>query len=104
ALAQKFCDERSFDISWFQGIDVVAARAGIYNDLPAVSFASGSVTSGEGAHDAIADEAGAVLRGEATESAREFDLSPVTFDRPAFYAVLRLDQLGLLLQRLELLP
>ena len=38
---------------------MVAARAGIYNDLPAVSFASGSVTSAEGAHDAIADEAGA---------------------------------------------
>ncbi len=102
--AKKFCDERSFDISYFPGIDVEAARANIFNDLPAVSFASGSVTSGEGAHDAIADEAGAVLHGEATESSREFDLSPITYDRPAFYAVLRLDQLSLLLQRLELLP
>ncbi len=104
AAARKFADERSFDMSWFPGIDVEAARTSIYNDLPAVSFATGSVTSGDGAHDAIADEAGAVLRGQPTESSREFDLSPVTFDRPAFYAVLRLDQLGLLLQRLELLP
>ena len=104
ARAKTFCDERSFDISYFPGIDVEAARAGIFNDLPAVSFASGAVTSGEGAHDAIAEEAGLVLLGRSTESAREFDLSPVTYDRPAFYAVLRLSQLGLLLSRLELLP
>ena len=62
------------------------------------------MTSGDGAHDAIADEAGPTLRGEPTDSATEFDLSPITYDRPAFYAVLRLDRLGLLLQRLELLP
>ena len=104
AAAQAFAEARSFDLSYFPGIDVEAARANIFNDLPAVSFASGSVTSGEGAHDAIAEEAGAVLRGEATESAAEFDLAPITYDRPAFYAVLRLDRIGLLLQRLELLP
>lgn len=104
AAAREFAVARSFDLSYFPGMDVEAARANIFNDLPAVSFASGSVTSGEGAHDAIAEEAGAVLRGEATESAAEFDLAPITYDRPAFYAVLRLDQLGLLLQRLELLP
>ena len=103
--AKHFSDERSFDISYFPGIDVVAARANLYNDLPAVSFSAGEVTSsGDGAHDAIADEAGAVLRGEATESAREFDLAPITYDRPAFYAVLRLAELGTILQRLELLP
>jgi hypothetical protein len=104
AAAQAFAEARSFDLSYFPGIDVEAARANIFNDLPAVSFASGSVTSGEGAHDAIAEEAGPVLRGEPTESAAEFDLAPITYDRPAFYAVLRLDRLALLLQRLELLP
>ncbi len=104
AAARKFCDERSFDVSWYPGIDVVAARANIYNDLPAVSFEAGEVTSGEGAHDAIADEAGAVLAGESTDSARSFNLSPITFDRPSFYAVLRLSHLGTVLQRLELLP
>jgi hypothetical protein len=104
AAAKSFCDERSFDISYFPGIDVVAARANIYNDLPAVSFEEGEVTSGEGAHDAIADEAQPVLLGQATESARAFDLSPITYDRPSFYAVLRLSQLGTILQRLELLP
>ncbi|MCW3474264.1 spermidine synthase family protein [Limobrevibacterium gyesilva] len=104
AAAKSFCDERSFDISYFAGIDVAAARANIYNDLPAVSFEEGEVTSGEGAHDAIADEAKPVLLGQSTESARAFDLSPITYDRPSFYAVLRLSQLGTILQRLELLP
>jgi hypothetical protein len=104
AAARKFADARSFDVSYYPGIDVAAARAGIYNDLPAVSFATAEVTSGEGPHDAIADEAGLVLAGQATETAREFDLSPITYDRPAFYAVLRLDRIGLLLRRLELLP
>ncbi|MBN8890343.1 MAG: hypothetical protein BGP12_13820 [Rhodospirillales bacterium 70-18] len=104
AVARKFCDDRSFDISYFPGMDVAAARAGIYNDLPAVSFAAGAVTSDAGLHDAIADEALPVLRGQATESSRAFNLSPITYDRPSFYAVLRLSQLGTILQRLEILP
>jgi hypothetical protein len=104
AAAQKFCDERSFDISFFPGIDIAAARSGVYNDLPAVSFEAGEVTSGEGAHDAIADEAGPILNGDETPSSRSFNLSPITFDRPAYYAVLRLAHLGTLLRRLELLP
>jgi hypothetical protein len=104
ASAKKFCDDRSFDLSYFPGIDVVAARANIYNDLPAVSFSSGNVTSGEGAHDAIADEAGPVLNGERVDSERAFNLSPITYDRPSFYSVLRLSQLGTVLQRVEILP
>ena len=102
--AKKFCDERSFDISFFPGIDVAAARANIYNDLPAVSFEAGEVTSGDGPNDAIADEALAVLQGQPTESASAFDLSPITYDRPSFYAVLRLSQLGTILKRIEILP
>jgi SAM-dependent methyltransferase len=104
AAARKFCDDRSFDISYFPGIDVAAARAGIYNDLPAVSFEAGQVTSGAGPHDAIADEALPILLGHATESARAFNLAPITYDRPSFYAVLRLAHLGTILQRLEILP
>ena len=101
---KKWCDDRSFDVSYYPGIDVAASRENIYNDLPAVSFDEGKVTSGEGAHDAIADEAGAVLAGQDTASARSFNLSPITYDRPAYYAVLRLSHLGTLLRRLELLP
>ena len=33
-----------------------------------------------------------------------FNLAPITLDRPFFYAVLRLAQLGTLLRRLEMLP
>ena len=104
SAARRFCDERSFDVSYYPGIDIAAARAGIYNDLPAVSFEAGEVTSGDGPHDAIADEALAVLQGAPTASAAAFDLSPVTYDRPSFYAVLKLAQLGTILRRVEILP
>ena len=90
AAAKRFADQMSFDMSYFPGIDVAAARAGIYNDLPAVSFDAGEITSDEGPHDAIADEALAVLKGQPSASGRAFDLSPITYDRPAFYSVLRL--------------
>lgn len=104
AAARRFAEERSFDLSYYPGIDVVAARATIYNDLPAVSFDEGEVTSGDGAHDAIADEARQALEGQASASATAFNLSPITYDRPSFYAVLRLAHLGTILQRLEILP
>lgn len=103
AAVRKFCDDRSFDVSWYPGIDPAAARAGIYNDLPAVSFTNGEVTS-DGPDDSIADEAPAVLAGAATPSRLAFNLDPVTLDRPFFYAVLRLDQLDTILKRLEILP
>jgi hypothetical protein len=104
AEARRFCDKLSFDISYYPGIDVERARKDIYNDLPAVSFTSGRVTSGDGLHDAIADEALAVLQGQPSASASAFDLSPITFNRPAYYAVLRLSHLGSILRRIELLP
>jgi hypothetical protein len=103
AIVRKFCDDRSFDVSWYPGLDPTTARAGIYNDLPAVSFASGEVTS-DGPDDAIADEARGVLEDRATPSSTAFNLTPITMDRPFFYAVLRLDQLSTILQRLEILP
>ncbi len=103
AAAQRFCADRSFDLSYYPGVEQAGPRE-IFNDLPAVNFAEGQVTSGEAAHDAIADEAPAVLRGEATASGKAFNLSPITFDRPSFYAVLRLSQLGTILARLEILP
>jgi hypothetical protein len=101
--AKKFCDDRSFDVSWYPGMDVTKARDTIYNDLPAVSFDKGEVESG-GPDDAIADEAEAVLSGQATPSREQFNLSPITLDRPFFYAVLRLDRIGTILKRLEILP
>ncbi|MCX7378262.1 MAG: hypothetical protein NTY94_16145 [Alphaproteobacteria bacterium] len=102
--AKAFADVRSFDVSWFPGMDPAAKRE-IYNDLPAVSFADGAVTSsGDTAHDAIAEEAPAVLRGQSSLSVDAFDLAPITYDRPFFYAVLRLAELGTIIKRVELLP
>ena len=103
ATARKWCDDRSFDVSYYQNIDVAAARDNLYNDLPAVSFTNGTVTS-YGPDDSIADEAGGILGGAQTVSSKAFDLRPVTDDRPAFYAILRLNQLSLLLARLQILP
>ena len=103
ATVKTFADERSFDVSWYPGMDPAAARDSIYNDLPAVSFASGEVAS-DGPDDSIADEAGAVLAGTATPSRDAFNLAPITLDRPFFYAVLRLDQLETVVKRLEILP
>jgi hypothetical protein len=104
AALKKFCDDRSFDVSWYPGIDIVAARANIYNDLPAVSFAAGQVTSGGGAHDAIADEAEQALTGQTSLSQEAFRLTPITMDRPFYYDILRIGQLGTILKRLEILP
>ena len=104
AAVRAWCDARSFDVSYYPGIDVAAARTGLYNDLPAVSFENGAVTSGAGSDDAIADEAGAVLHGEPTASDAAFVLAAATLDRPAYYDVLRLSHLGTILRRLEILP
>ena len=103
AEVRRFCDQRSFDVSYYPGLDVTAARSNIYNDLPAVSFTSGEVTSG-GPDDSIADEAAAVLAGKNTQSADAFSLAPMTLDRPFFFSALRLSQIGLLVRRLEVLP
>jgi hypothetical protein len=103
AAVRKFGDERSFDVSSYPGMDPAAARDSIYNDLPTVSFASGEITADD-QDDSIADEARGVLANMATPSREAFNLAPITLDRPFFYAVLRLDQLNTILQRLEILP
>jgi hypothetical protein len=103
ASVRHWCDDRSFDVAYYPGIDPAALRANIYNDLPAVSFARGEVES-QGPDDAIADEAQAVLAGQPTQSGDEFNLDPATLDRPFFYAALRLSRLDTILRRLEILP
>ena len=76
ALARRFSDDRSFDVSYYPGIDPVAARANIYNDLPPIDFESGEVESSGSAQDAVADEAELVLRGQTSPSQQAFDLRP----------------------------
>lgn len=100
---RSFASERSFDLSWYPGMDVAADRASIFNDLPPVSLEHGTVTV-TSPSDAIAEEAEAVLTGADSPSRRGFNLSPITLDRPFWYALPRLDQLGDMLRRLEILP
>jgi hypothetical protein len=102
-LIRKWCDDRSFDVSFYNGMDIATARDNLYNDLPAVSFDAGTITS-YGPDDSIADEAQQVLLGQPTISTRAFNLTPVTNDRPFFYSVLKLSELGLLIARLQILP
>ncbi len=104
AAVRAWCDARSFDVSYYPGIDVAAARANIYNDLPPVDFTSGEVQTSTGSQDAVADEAGLVLRGEASPSQQAFDLRPITLDRPFYFNILRLFRLPDILRRVEILP
>ena len=103
AALQAWCAERSFDVSWRPGMDVVAARATLFNDLPSVSFDTGQMTS-NGPDDAIANEVAAVLAGQPSPSSTAFHVRPATLDRPAFYSSLRLEHLDTLIKRLEVLP
>ena len=103
ALARTYCAERSFDLSYYPGIES-APHGEIFNDLPPVSFTSGEVSSSDHAQDAIADEAPDALGGKPTASGAAFDLRPITLDRPEFYNVLRPSLLGSILARLEILP
>ena len=100
---RSFCDDRSFDVSYYPGINIEAVRGNIYNDLPSVSFISGKVTS-QGLDDAVADEAQAVLAGQPSPSEAAFNLTPIRLDRPSFYAILQLQQINVLIDRLEVLP
>ena len=104
AAVRAFCDERSFDVSYYPGIDVAAARAGIYNDLPRAPSPRGVVRPAPGAGPGGGHEAGQVLRGERSESQDAFNLAPITLDRPFYYAILRLGQIPTILKRLEILP
>ncbi len=101
---RRFADDRSFDVVYYQGFDYAAARANIYNDLPPVSFASGEVDNSVSPDDALANEAAVLFAGGVPASAADFDLRPLTLDRPGYYSLLRLAHLGTVLRRLEILP
>lgn len=102
AAIRAFCDERSFDVSYFPGIDPAAAR--IYNDLPAVSFADASVARADRATDAIMDEAVAILAGRPSPQHGLFDIAPATHDRPSFHSALKLAELDRVLRRIDMVP
>lgn len=102
---REFCEQRSFDTSYFPGID--PSKVPVWNDLPLVSFEQETILSSSAqANDALRDE---VLRLFSTDRAdfingHFFDLSPSTYDRPFFYSVLHLSKLYDVLDKIALIP
>ncbi len=102
-----YCDERSFDTSWYPGIN--PAEVAVWNDLPPVPFGQetlGISRAAQGAQDALMQDLVRIFSGErrAFFASHFFNLAPATLDRPDFYSVSRLSKLRPLLARLSLLP
>jgi hypothetical protein len=105
AAIRRFCDERSFDVSYLPGTDLTQAR--IWNDLPAVSFDEVQVGTGGERQDALANEIRAFVLppdGIGKPWPAAYDLSPATTDRPHFFSVLELSALDAILARIDLVP
>ena len=100
-----FCDERSFDVSYYPGIDVAAARGGHLQRPAGGVFRKRRGGVRHGPEDAIADEAAAGAAGRASASERAFNLSP---DHAGPALLLRRPAAGrssrTILKRLEILP
>jgi hypothetical protein len=90
----RFCDERSFDISYAPGLPKPAT---VWNALPSLGW------DGE-AEDALRDEAALAFAGGPMAAARDFDLRPAGFDRPFFFSTLKLSRLGASFEHLGELP
>ncbi len=103
-LLKKFCDERSFDTSYFPGI--VPSKLSVWNDLPLVSFEDSAIVSpSDMAVDALAYEAGQVLSGgRGFLDNHFFNLAPATNDRPFFHSILRPGKLGSILDKISIIP
>ncbi|MBI5611874.1 MAG: hypothetical protein HY942_02215 [Gammaproteobacteria bacterium] len=102
---REFCERRSFDTSYYPGID--PARVAVWNDLPLVSFEHETILSGtDRANDALSDEALRIFAEDNLEfvNGHFFNLAPSTYDRPFFYSVLHLSQLGGILKKIALIP
>ncbi len=100
-----FCDARSFDMSYYPGIDPDSVR--IWNDLPPVSFEHATVESSPGMPtDDLMRQALAVFSGGNANFMQKsfFDLHPSTFDRPSFYSVLHLKRLPQILKNIAVIP
>ena len=103
---KKFCDSRSFDISYYPGM--TAGSWEIYNDLPPTVWASGDepVAAPKEISDALRDDAFQLLspRGQAFRDSHFFNLRPSTHDRPFFYSILRPGHLRDILNNLSQIP
>ncbi len=104
AALRRWCSERSFDTSWFPGIDPAGVE--VWNDLPPVSYESGEVAAGGSPQDALMQDLVTMIRGGpgGLAASRLFNFAPPTLDRPDFYSISRPSRIGALLPRASLLP
>jgi spermidine synthase len=103
ATLRTFADRRSFDTSYFPGID--PAQVQIWNDLPLVSLADGTMLASARASDALMDDTLRLFAGpDAFLAEHFFNLTPSTHDRPFFYSILRPDALDKVLDKIALIP
>lgn len=104
AAVVKFCSERSFDTSYFPGIN--PEKVTIWNDLPAVSFEDVTTQRSDKATDSIMTDT-AILLGKDGKKFLDnhfFSLEPSTVDRPSFFSVLRMSRLGQVMEKRSILP
>jgi hypothetical protein len=94
ALLARFCDDRSFDVSYATGFPITGTQ---YNDLPSLGW-EGAAT------DALKEEAARAFEGKPMAASEDFDLRPATLDRPFFFSTLRLSRLGQAFDHLSELP
>jgi hypothetical protein len=105
AKMKSFCSDRSFDTSYYPGIDPRTVT--IWNDLPSVSFDNEQVTSAAGkVNDALMDAARELMsrNADAALAGNFFNLRPATNDNPFFYSILRPAKLKKILGRIALIP
>jgi hypothetical protein len=98
---KQFAEDRSFDVSYFPGIDIAAQK--VWNDLPSTSFDEQSAARSDEPQDALAKEIAAALFKNELGS-RAFDLSPATEDRPFFNSILRLSKIKPIFERIQMVP
>lgn len=101
-VLRDFTEERSFDLSFAPGFDALAPGRSIWNELPAVSLESGTMSSRGEAADAVAEDAARIMAGDPPRDA--FDRTPITGDRPWLSPVVRVAGLPAALERMEILP
>jgi MFS family permease len=97
-----FASERSFDLSFFPGIDI--DKLEIWNDLPQTSFDDGTVKTSEKADDALARDLVAHLVTNTGTISKSLNLTPATTDRPFLYNILRFSALDQVFKNIALVP
>jgi hypothetical protein len=105
ATLKKFCSRRSFDTSYFPGIS--PRKLEIWNDLPPITFdQNAAYDRSDKASDSLMDDSLKLLSKDHDGFIKNyfFNLKPSTLDRPFFYSILRLSNLGQILGSISLIP